>query len=137
MKVGKQSLPSGKGDRAAPSTSTWLGALFESLATQSVRVYADAVSANVGHLRTKDTTREIDLIVKGDDRQVVAIEVKLAVTVSDHDVRHLNWLQRQIGDRLADRVVITTGKMPTAAPTASLSYHSHCSVRDTAASHRD
>ncbi|HMR13885.1 MAG TPA: AAA family ATPase, partial [Arachnia sp.] len=28
----------------------------------------------------------------------------------DHDVRHLNWLHDQIGDRLADRVVLTTGE---------------------------
>lgn len=77
---------------------------------QSVRVYAEAVRAQVGHLRTKDTTREIDLIVEGDDSQVVAIEVKLAATVNDHDVRHLNWLQEKIGDQLSDRVVITSGE---------------------------
>jgi predicted AAA+ superfamily ATPase len=91
-------------------TGTWLGALFESLATQSVRVYAEATEAQVGHLRTMGTAREIDLIVEGPDRSVVAIEVKLAGSVSDHDVRHLNWLHDQIGDRLADRVVLTTGE---------------------------
>lgn len=45
-------------------TATWLGALFESLATQSVRVYAEAAGARIGHLRTKNTEREIDLIVE-------------------------------------------------------------------------
>lgn len=94
----------------AASTGTWLGALFESLVTQSVRVYAEAAGASIGHLRTKDTTHEIDLIIEGDERQVIAIEVKLAATVSDHDVRHLNWLSQQIGDRLVERVVITTGE---------------------------
>jgi uncharacterized protein len=74
-----------------------------------VRIYADAASARVGHLRTKETDREIDLIVEGEDRRVVAIEVKLSESVSDKDVRHLNWLNDQIGDRLADRLVITTG----------------------------
>jgi predicted AAA+ superfamily ATPase len=39
----------------------------------------------------------------------VAIEVKLSESVSDKDVRHLNWLYDQIGARLADRVLITTG----------------------------
>lgn len=110
VKVGKDGLLRGEGDRVAASTGTWLGALFESLVTQSVRVYADAVSAQVGHLRTKDSTREIDLIVEGSDRQVVAIEVKLAATVGDHDVRHLNWLQQQIGSRLSDRIIVTTGE---------------------------
>lgn len=94
----------------APATSTWLGALFESLATQSVRVYAQAADATIGHLRTKSTAREIDLIVEGSDRRVVAIEVKLAATVSDTDVRHLNWLHEQLGGRLADKVVVTTGR---------------------------
>ena len=98
-----------RGDRAASSTGTWLGALFESLATQSIRVYADAIDATTAHLRTKDGAREIDLIVEGPDRRVVAIEVKLAPTVSDHDVRHLNWLETRLGEQLADRLVITTG----------------------------
>lgn len=108
--VGKAGLLQGAGDRVATSTGTWLGALFESLVAQSVRVYASAASADVGHLRTKETDREIDLIVEGEDRRVVAIEVKLSETVGDKDVRHLNWLHAQIGDRLADRVIVTTGE---------------------------
>ncbi|MGH3496521.1 MAG: ATP-binding protein [Nocardioidaceae bacterium] len=108
--VGKAGLLQGAGDRVATSTGTWLGALFESLVAQSVRVYASAASANVGHLRTKETDREIDLIVEGEDRRVVAIEVKLRESISDKDVRHLNWLHQQVGDRLADRVIITTGE---------------------------
>lgn len=108
--VGKTGLLKGEGGRVAASTGTWLGALFESLTAQCVRVYADAASARVGHLRTKETDREVDLIVEGEDRTVVAIEVKLSETVNEKDVRHLNWLHRQIGDRLADRVLITTGE---------------------------
>lgn len=107
--VGKAGLLEGEGDRVAASTGTWLGALFESLATQSVRIYAEAAFARVGHLRTKETDHEIDVIVEGEDRKVVAIEVKLSESVSDRDVRHLNWLREQIGDRLVDRVHITTG----------------------------
>jgi uncharacterized protein len=109
--VGKQGLLQGKDVPAVqPTTSTWLGALFESLVTQSVRVYADAMGARVGHLRTKNTDHEIDLIVEGEGLRVVAIEVKLANTVADSDVRHLNWLHGQIGDRVAARVVVYTGK---------------------------
>lgn len=108
--VGRAGLLQGAGERVAAPTGSWLGALFESLAAQSVRVYATAASAQVGHLRTKETDREIDLIVEGEDRRVVAIEVKLSESVSDKDVRHLNWLHAQLGDRLADRVVVTTGE---------------------------
>ncbi|WP_029089711.1 ATP-binding protein [Brevibacterium album] len=107
----RQSLLMGRGERISPraDTGTWLGALFESLVTQSVRVYAEAVRARVGHLRTKSNEREVDLIIEGRDGRVVAIEVKLAATVDDRDVRHLNWLREVLGDRVADRVVITTG----------------------------
>lgn len=108
--VGKEGLLSGQGTRVAASTGSWLGALFESLVAQSVRVYAAAQHAEVGHLRTKNTDHEVDLIVEGSDRRVVAIEVKLSATVKDDDVRHLNWLHDQIGPRLADRVVVTTGQ---------------------------
>jgi predicted AAA+ superfamily ATPase len=108
--VGEPGLLRGEGTRVSAQTGTWLGALFESLTAQSVRVYAGAIDAEVGHLRTKNTDHEVDLIVEGEDRQVVAIEVKLAATVTDKNVRHLNWLHEQIGDRLADRVIVTTGE---------------------------
>lgn len=108
--VGKAGLLQGEGGRVASSTGTWLGALFESLVAQSVRVYAEAAPARVGHLRTKETDHEIDLIVESEDRRVVAIEVKLSESVTDRDVRHLNWLSTQIGDRVADRLVVTTGE---------------------------
>lgn len=107
--VGRAGLLAGDGTRVAAATGTWLGALFESLAAQSVRIYAEAAFARIGHLRTRETDHEIDLIVEGEDRRVVAIEVKLSEVVSDRDVRHLNWLQAQIGDSLADRVIVTTG----------------------------
>jgi uncharacterized protein len=108
--VEKAGLLRGEGNRVSTTTGTWLGALFESLVTQSVRVYADAAPARVGHLRTKNGSHEVDLIVEGNNRSCIAIEAKLTGAVEDHDVRHLNWLQRQIGDRLVDRVVLYTGR---------------------------
>ena len=77
--------------------------------TQSVRVYAQAAEARVGHLRTFAGEREIDLIVERGDGRVVAIEVKLRPVPSDKDVAHLKWLREQIGDDLLDAVVVTTG----------------------------
>lgn len=108
--VGRAGLLVGEGTQVSPRTGTWLGALFESLATQSVRVYADAADAVARHLRTHGGRREIDLIIERRDGSVLAIEVKLAGGASDSDVRHLNWLKDQIGDRLIDRVVLTTGQ---------------------------
>lgn len=96
---------------ARPDTNTWLGALFESLVAQSVRVYAAACNATIGHLRSRDNTREIDLIVEAaSDRRILAIEVKLSGTIGDKDVRHLNWLRDQLGERLVERVVIHAGQ---------------------------
>lgn len=107
--VGKAGLLQGQGERVDRRTGSWLGALFESLAAQSVRVYAEGAWARTGHLRTQDGGHEVDLIVEGQDRRVVALEVKLAATVGDDEVRHLNWLDFKLGDRLADKVVLTTG----------------------------
>lgn len=114
--VGKDGLLAGEGQRPEGTAGTWLGSLFESLAAQSVRIYAEASSARVGHLRTKESDREIDLIVEGSDRRVVAIEVKLSETATDHDVRHLNWLDDQLGDRVADKVLLNTGSIAYRRP---------------------
>ena len=89
---------------------TLLGALFESLVTLSVRTYAQANEARVGHLRTRGGEHEIDLVVERRDGRVVALEVKLSATVSDADTRHLAWLSERLGPDLLDAAVVTTGQ---------------------------
>ncbi|MGN6557745.1 MAG: ATP-binding protein [Solirubrobacterales bacterium] len=93
-----------------PRGGTLLGALFESLCTLSVRVYAQAAEARVFHLRTSGGEHEVDLIVEREDGRVLAIEVKLARDVSDRDVRHLRWLTERLGDSLIDAMILTTGE---------------------------
>jgi predicted AAA+ superfamily ATPase len=93
-----------------PRDGTLLGALFESLVTLSVRVYAQAAEASVKHLRTAAGEREIDLIVERADGRVVAIEVKLARGAANADARQLEWLANQIGEGLLDAVIITAGE---------------------------
>ncbi len=93
---------------AAPER-TLLGALFESLVTLSLRVYAQHNEARVGHFRTARGRHEADLIVEARDGGVVAFEVKLTRTATDTHVNHLAWLGKQLGARLRDAVVITTG----------------------------
>jgi hypothetical protein len=92
-----------------PKNGSLVGALFESLATQSVQVYADAGRARVYHLRTNRGDHEIDLIVERGDGKVVAIEVKLTALPDGNDVKHLRWLRDKLGDDLLDAVVITSG----------------------------
>jgi uncharacterized protein len=103
MLAGQSSGPS------VPRDGTLLGALFESLATLSVRVYAAHNEARVGHLRTARGRQEVDLIIERADGCVVAMEVKLARTVSDDDGKHLRWLRERLGDRLLDQVILSTG----------------------------
>ncbi len=91
-----------------PRDGGFLGGLFESLATLSVRVFAQASDARVHHLRTEKGRREVDLIVETDDG-VLGIEVKLAAAVDDADVRHLIWLCDKLGDECIDTVVLHTG----------------------------
>ena len=97
------------GSVSLPRDGVLLGGLFESLATMSVRVFAQHSEAKVAHLRTYGGEHEVDLIVETGAGDVVAIEVKLAAAIDDADVRHLTWLEDKIGDRLLDKVVLSTG----------------------------
>jgi uncharacterized protein len=109
--VDAHALLTGQGSRAAmPRDGTLLGALFESLVTLSVRVYAQACGAETRHLRLPNGSHEVDLIIERPDQRIVAFEVKLSGSVDDSDVKHLLWLRERIGDDLLDAAVITTGR---------------------------
>ncbi len=92
-----------------PRDGLLLGGLFEALATLSIRVFAQAAEARVHHLRTYAGRHEVDPIVERGDGRVLAVEIKLASTVDGDDVKHLHWLEGKIGDRLIDRVIVSTG----------------------------
>ena len=98
-----------------PRNGTLLGHFFESLVTQTVRVLAQAAEAHVRHLRLKGGLREIDMIIERPDQKVVAIEVKLIVSINDDDVKNLRWLREKIGKNLLDALVINTGRHATGA----------------------
>ena len=91
-----------------PRDGGFLGALFESFAALSVRVFAQACDASVHHLRTQNGRHEVDLIIEG-DTGVLGIEVKLASVVGDDGVKHLLWLREQLGDECVDTMVLHTG----------------------------
>ncbi|MDY6049452.1 MAG: DUF4143 domain-containing protein [Corynebacterium sp.] len=92
-----------------PRFSHLTGPLLESLATLSVRAAAEANFARVGHLRTQAGEHEVDLIVEGQDGQVIGIEIKLTAAPTDTDATQLNWLRHQIPDDITDLVILTTG----------------------------
>ncbi|MFM7045876.1 MAG: ATP-binding protein [Ilumatobacteraceae bacterium] len=86
----------------------FLGGLFESLAALSVRVFAQHCDAMVHHLRTGGGRHEVDFIVESENG-IIAVESKLASTITDRDVQHLLWLRDRLGNRCIDTVVVHTG----------------------------
>lgn len=108
LDVEAEDLLDGEG-RVIRGHGTLLGALFESLATLTVRVIAQTLECRLSHLRTQRGEHEVDLILEGRGGRIVAFEVKLAATVSDNDVKHLHWLKKQLGNQIKDLVVLTTG----------------------------
>jgi predicted AAA+ superfamily ATPase len=87
---------------------TFLGALFESLVALTLRVYAQNAEANVYHVRTKGGRHEVDFIIEHTNC-ILAIETKLAPTITDKDLRHLHWLRETLPHRNTSLAVITTG----------------------------
>jgi uncharacterized protein len=90
------------------SDGALLGNLFESLVALSVRTYAQRCNVEVSHLRIDNGRHEVDFILDTGDG-ILALEVKLAADIDDHDIRHLRWLKQELGDQLLDAAVITTG----------------------------
>ena len=88
---------------------TLLGALFESLVTHDLRIYAQPANARVFHMRTWKDQQEVDLIVEHGNG-VLAVEVKLGTEVTRRDTRHLRWLRDRLGPGLIDAMVVTTGR---------------------------
>ncbi|MDR1119218.1 MAG: DUF4143 domain-containing protein [Bifidobacteriaceae bacterium] len=109
-----------KGDSEAgfPRDGTFLGALFESLATQTVRVLAEAAGARVSHMRTRGGEHEVDLIAQRPDSRVLALEVKLSTSVRPADVAGLNWLERELPGRVVGKVLINAGDRAFRRPDA-------------------
>src|ERR1700693_384294 len=68
-----------------------------------------SLGATVSHLRTKDTSHEVDLILVTKTGKVIGIEVKLSPTVTNDDVKHLLWLGNNAKTEVIDLLVVTTG----------------------------
>jgi predicted AAA+ superfamily ATPase len=93
----------------APHDGTNLGNLFEALVALSLQTYASASDAAVSHFRTPRGDHEVDFIVHRGDENVVGVEVKLSKAPDNDAVQHLLWLKEQIGGRMTDMVLVTTG----------------------------
>ena len=60
------------------------------------------------HWRSREG-REIDIVIERADGQIAAIEVKAAVDVDTHDLRHLAWMRERLGERVAGDLLVDLG----------------------------
>lgn len=76
----------------------WLAAYAAATAPDaSYTTILDAATPGEGEKPHRSTDHEVDLIVENPDHSVVAIEVELAPTTSEKDVKHLHRLEQQLG----------------------------------------
>ena len=99
-----------RGDGPMHRDETFLGALFESLAAQTVRSLAQVANAKTYHMRIQGGEHEVDLIVERPDRKILAIETKLSPMVRPADVVHLNWLEGEVPDLILDKIILNTSE---------------------------
>lgn len=88
-----------------------LGNLFESAATCQIRATAEALGLGwrFSHLRSAGGENEIDLIADLPGGGVIAIEIKLAETITNRDARHLTALRDRLGDAFRAGLVVHPG----------------------------
>lgn len=92
------------------------GAMLESLAALTLRVFAQAAEGRVRHLRTRGGHREVDFIIERRDGRVLALEVKLARRIDDRDAAGLLWLKNLLGSRWIGGAVLNTGPIAYRRP---------------------
>lgn len=72
------------------------GFLFESLAAHDLRIYAEAVGAEVFHYREQDGRLEVDYVLETPDGDWVGVEVKLGESEIDRAADSLNALAGRV-----------------------------------------
>ena len=104
MGVSEDVLTSG-----AEGTLETYGQLFESLMLLTLRGAAQECESQVFHFRTPSGEREVDAIIERYDGKTIAFEAKSSAILDAEDVRHLNWLETRLGNRLLDKILVYTG----------------------------
>jgi uncharacterized protein len=100
-------------DRLAQPTCAEAGPLLETFVAGELarqRTWS-TVRPDLFHFRDREQ-REVDIVAEAPDGRVVAIEVKAAVDVDDHDTRWLRYLRDKLGDRFVNGVVLHLGERP-------------------------
>lgn len=87
---------------------TTAGRLLESFVLQQLRPQVDAVSGELMHVRTGSGEHEVDAVVEVASG-MLGFEIKLGARPSRADVRQLEWLRDQLGDRFRMGFLVHTG----------------------------
>jgi predicted AAA+ superfamily ATPase len=89
------------------------GPLLETFVISELRKQIASLSRRrptIWFLRTH-TNVEVDVVLeRGGGREVVGIEVKASSSVTGKDMRGLQWLRDQMGDRFVRGVILYTGE---------------------------
>jgi uncharacterized protein len=88
------------------------GQVLENFVTQQLRTECESLGATIHHLRNSAGSREVDLIIEGPSGDLIAIEIKSSLTVTDDDAKHLRWMMKEYPDKVKTAVVFYAGKYP-------------------------
>jgi predicted AAA+ superfamily ATPase len=88
------------------------GALLENFVAHELAAQAEwsPTPATLLHWRDARAKKEVDLVVRSTDGDMIAIEVKSASTVSDRDTAGLRAFADRAGDRAVRSIVVYTGR---------------------------
>lgn len=94
------------------ATTAMGGALLESFVVAELTRQATTIdeALTFAHFRDRSGV-EVDIIIERPDGSVVAIEVKSARSVSQHDARGLTFLRDRLGDRFHCGILFHTGPL--------------------------
>jgi uncharacterized protein len=97
---------------AQPGT-TEAGSLFESFVISELMKQAPLAQSEVQmfHYRDRDGS-EIDCMLETPDRRLLGIEVKLAMSINEADIRHLRTMRDRQGERFVCGVLFYSGPYP-------------------------
>lgn len=108
LRLSPRTLITGAPPMPIERNSTILGGLIESLATLSIRTYAQAAGAATHHFRDRNGRHEIDLVIVADEG-IVPLEIKTANAARTDDFTHIDWITELLGTNVIDSILVTTG----------------------------
>jgi predicted AAA+ superfamily ATPase len=104
-----QLMQRGPKSLAEPGTAE-AGALFETFVVNELikQLAVSDAEASAFHYRDRDGA-EVDCVLESGDGRIAGLEVKLALSVNEADLRHLRMLRDKLGSRFVAGVLLYSG----------------------------